>query len=348
MHSYVSLRILALLIFIAQGCSRQTAVEFERREIDLGEVVHGTNVLGSVVFRNNTKSHVLIESIETSCGCISVQAEKDSLAPGEDATLAFSLSATGLISEQVVHKDVRITFRPPSVPSRNLTITAKIVPLVKLSHEELFVCSQEPSFIEVSRVGASESEFSTLLWRSNLSGISIEEVSRSRDRRRFSFALRTGINSIKDQTAFLELTRVSDRNQVVGKVAIEADVATIHPTAYLQNLSDYRQVPTSTTEKSRQTFWLNRVHGNTIAIEQVEIPDALVKWLTVRVNDDKVSFDCSLLRVPEQTILGQSLRVQYRLPDTGLFGYVSLPVIVVGAMQERRNDSENPRASSDP
>ena len=67
---------------------------FDELSKDFGSVPRGPALVHQFRLVNNTKSTVNISNIRVSCGCVSAQALKTTLAPGEETAIAAQMDTT--------------------------------------------------------------------------------------------------------------------------------------------------------------------------------------------------------------------------------------------------------------
>jgi len=112
----------ALLCF-KPALSRQ--IEFlTPKMMDLGRVREGTVVKDSIRFINKDSSPIRIHRVQTSCGCTAAQIEKTELAPGDTATILFSLSTSGF--QGVIRKSVTVYFEGANIKTERIVLEATV------------------------------------------------------------------------------------------------------------------------------------------------------------------------------------------------------------------------------
>ena len=95
---------------------------FDQLSKDFGSVPHGKLLTHSFRIVNNTKTPVTISGIRVSCGCVSAQAQKGTLQPGEETTLAASMDTTRFYGVRSVTIFVQLS--QPAFDEVKLTVQA--------------------------------------------------------------------------------------------------------------------------------------------------------------------------------------------------------------------------------
>lgn len=100
----------AIAILLLTSFGNAQTVEFSHdKVIDTGKVLQGEMVTGNLQFTNTGTVDVEIESVKPSCGCTAVAPEKLVYAPGETATIPFTIDSKKF--KGVIRKTIRINFK---------------------------------------------------------------------------------------------------------------------------------------------------------------------------------------------------------------------------------------------
>jgi LEA14-like dessication related protein len=91
--------------------------------VDIGRVREGETVLYTAAIRNTGTTPLVIKEISTSCGCTSVEYEKQPIAPTAESPLSLRLDTRGMWGMQ--HKLVEIHTSAGDTPFR-ITLRAEV------------------------------------------------------------------------------------------------------------------------------------------------------------------------------------------------------------------------------
>jgi hypothetical protein len=91
--------------------------------VDIGRANEGETVLYTAAIRNTGTAPLVIKEISTSCGCTSVEYEKQPIAPGTESPISLRLDTRGMWGMQ--HKLVDIHTSAGDLPFR-ITLRAEV------------------------------------------------------------------------------------------------------------------------------------------------------------------------------------------------------------------------------
>lgn len=78
----------------------ETEINFEEEIIDFGEIKAGEIVIKNFVFTNSGKHPLLIEAINSDCGCLKFLYKKVAVKPGETGNIEVEFNSDGLWGKQ--------------------------------------------------------------------------------------------------------------------------------------------------------------------------------------------------------------------------------------------------------
>lgn len=110
-----------------------SAIEFEKIEINLGELKAGEVVKAIFKFKNTGAQGLEIKRVRSSCGCFEHKAASTKLRPGESSMIEVDFKTEGLGGD--FNKSVMVDSNDPAHPTVRLIIKAKIDPIAVLSPE---------------------------------------------------------------------------------------------------------------------------------------------------------------------------------------------------------------------
>ncbi|MFM6983160.1 MAG: DUF1573 domain-containing protein [Chitinophagaceae bacterium] len=89
----------ALFIAITGGIllsfTQQPHIAWSTMATDFGTVKQGDKLKGSFKYYNNSNTGFVIENIQVSCGCMVAEFRRDTLAPGDSASLSVIFDTSG-------------------------------------------------------------------------------------------------------------------------------------------------------------------------------------------------------------------------------------------------------------
>ena len=115
-------------VAIADGIPK---IQFDQTMYDFGKISEGESIRGSFKFKNAGDGVLKMGQLSTSCGCTIAALKKDSLAPGETAEVAFTMTLRGL--KGALRKTIRMPSNDPQNPVSVLTIKGEYTPLYEIS-----------------------------------------------------------------------------------------------------------------------------------------------------------------------------------------------------------------------
>lgn len=117
----------ALCIRAAAPSFRSTlSVRFTRQRYEVGKVRSGQYVTCDFDFRNTGRSPLRIRDTVTSCGCLVINGENKTVAPGQSDTIRLRLSTHGINPLQELVKTATIAFVSVGQPSRELSVDLEV------------------------------------------------------------------------------------------------------------------------------------------------------------------------------------------------------------------------------
>jgi hypothetical protein len=78
-----------------------TRFEFQEEMHNFGELQAGEIVIGTFVFSNTGNKNLIVENIETDCGCIEAVKPKEPVKPGEKGLIEVKFDSSGLWGRQL-------------------------------------------------------------------------------------------------------------------------------------------------------------------------------------------------------------------------------------------------------
>jgi hypothetical protein len=112
-----------LLAEIPQNPSQQAVIQFDTLAHDFGTIIEGEKVVCYFDYRNSGGSALVINSVETSCGCTTPDWNNEPLLPGGNDRLKVIFDATGRSGSQRKVVTVRSNAENSEV---RLTLTAQV------------------------------------------------------------------------------------------------------------------------------------------------------------------------------------------------------------------------------
>ncbi len=98
---------------------------FDKTLYDFGNIKKGDKVTVDFKLTNTGKSDLNIRKVKANCGCTVSKLERDTLKPGESATLEVTFNSAG--RRGIQQKSVNIFSNDPTAPTRRLIIKGKIL-----------------------------------------------------------------------------------------------------------------------------------------------------------------------------------------------------------------------------
>ncbi len=130
--------ILVLLVLgIGLPCFSTVKVDFMTPKlIDFGEVREGEILNGTIQFVNTGDETVSINRVQPSCGCTLAELNRTDFAPGDTATIPFTLNTTHFAG--LVRKSIHIYFKNQEIPNEQVTLQANIFTELELNPSYLY------------------------------------------------------------------------------------------------------------------------------------------------------------------------------------------------------------------
>lgn len=116
---------------------------WENDSHDFGVVKDQVELVCKFKFRNTGKRPLVIEKVNTGCGCAAAQLPKNEYAPGETGEIEITYNPKG---QGRASRSIQVLTNDPEQRSATLTISANIVPVV----------SAEPTSIQFGQVNVGE------------------------------------------------------------------------------------------------------------------------------------------------------------------------------------------------
>lgn len=130
--------ILVLLILgITLPCFSTAKIEYlTPKLIDFGDAREGEILNGTIQFVNTGDETVSINRVQPSCGCTLAELKRTDYAPGDTATIPFTLNTAHFSG--VVRKTIHIYFKDQQIPNEQITLQAKIFTELELNPSYLY------------------------------------------------------------------------------------------------------------------------------------------------------------------------------------------------------------------
>jgi len=113
---------------LAQGTPK---IQFDQTVYDFGKTSQVTSVSGVFKFKNTGDAVLKLEQPKPSCGCTVAALKSDTLKPGEDGELSFTLNLGR--SKASLQKHITVKSNDPTTPQLDLTVKADYTPLYDVS-----------------------------------------------------------------------------------------------------------------------------------------------------------------------------------------------------------------------
>lgn len=125
-----------LLILFVLPCFSEAKVEYlTPKLIDFGKVKEGQQLDGEISFINRGDEEVIISRIQPGCGCTVANVKKKRYAPGEKATIKFTLKTNHF--RGLIRKGIQVAFKNEDVPNERFTLQAQVFTDLELSPKYL-------------------------------------------------------------------------------------------------------------------------------------------------------------------------------------------------------------------
>jgi hypothetical protein len=122
---------IALLAFIlGSPAFCKAKIEFEKEQIDLGQVSAGKTLTIDFKFTNTGDTDLEINNVHAGCGCTKAQALEKTVAPGKSSTIEAVFNTKGYSG--TVSKSIRIQTNDPGKQTVSLRFTGEIVTVAKI------------------------------------------------------------------------------------------------------------------------------------------------------------------------------------------------------------------------
>lgn len=137
-----------ILFFVGISCQTCSAVENKpllfigQDQVSAGTVVEGFEIRHTFLLQNRGNAPLIISKAETDCSCTKMHHDKI-INPKSNSYFRVVFHTLGQVGEQV--KTIRLTTNDPMVPERVITISAHVLPAVKVVPSRVFLNGPEGS-----------------------------------------------------------------------------------------------------------------------------------------------------------------------------------------------------------
>jgi len=108
----------------AAELAKAPQLTFESHSIEFGNIKGNTATERYITFRNTGKDELELRAIRPNCTCVTASASKESLKPGESATITISFNPADRIGTQ--NKAISVYSNDPGNPVQRVTFTAYV------------------------------------------------------------------------------------------------------------------------------------------------------------------------------------------------------------------------------
>lgn len=134
--------ILAAGLFAGVVTSAAPKLELDRTIIDFGEIYDAAPVDGIVTLRNTGDARLIIDKVNTTCGCTVGRLAKRNLAPNETTTATLTYTPEGKKGEE--KKTVTFVSNDPDDPAQKVTVKAYVIPQWEVVPNKLEFITRAP------------------------------------------------------------------------------------------------------------------------------------------------------------------------------------------------------------
>jgi hypothetical protein len=134
--------ILAAGLFAGGVTSAAPKLELDRTIIDFGEIYDDAPVDGIVTLRNTGDARLIIDKVNTTCGCTVGRLAKRNLAPNETTTATLTYTPEGKKGDE--KKTVTFVSNDPDDPAQKVTVKAYVIPQWEVVPDKLEFITRAP------------------------------------------------------------------------------------------------------------------------------------------------------------------------------------------------------------
>ena len=110
-------------IIVSEKSTGITEITFNEEIHDFGQLISGEIVIATFVFTNSGKHNLVIDKIESDCGCVQVEFSKEPIKPGETGIIEVEFDSSGMFGKQFKSIEIHTNCKEP----KHLAIFAKII-----------------------------------------------------------------------------------------------------------------------------------------------------------------------------------------------------------------------------
>ncbi|MCF6357722.1 MAG: DUF1573 domain-containing protein [Draconibacterium sp.] len=100
-----------------------TEITFNEEIHDFGQLISGEIVVATFVFTNSGKHNLVIEKVESDCGCVYVDFTKEPVEPGKTGLIEVEFDSSGMFGKQFKTIEIGANSKEP----KHLAIFAIII-----------------------------------------------------------------------------------------------------------------------------------------------------------------------------------------------------------------------------
>lgn len=143
-------------------------IEFETNFFDFGKIVAPGKISGAFRFKNAGDGILKLEPPEPSCGCTDAKAVPDTLAPGQNGEITYTINLDHPMGQ--VRKRIAVRSNDPRTPEVQLTVQLDFTPLYLI----------EPAALQISvPVGQDSASGTVMVARTDGKPLAIERLASS-------------------------------------------------------------------------------------------------------------------------------------------------------------------------
>lgn len=110
---------------MAQDNAPKPVITFEKSSHDFGDIAQGDVVNFVFKFKNTGDAPLIIQDVQTTCGCTATDWPRDPIAPGKGGQIAASFNSAGKMGKQ--NKIITVISNASNSPER-VSIVSNILP----------------------------------------------------------------------------------------------------------------------------------------------------------------------------------------------------------------------------
>ena len=100
-----------------------TKITFNEEIHDFGELISGEIVVASFIYTNSGKHNLIINRVDSDCGCVQVNFSKEPIKPKETGIIEVEFDSSGMFGKQFKSIEIHANCKEP----KHLAIFAKII-----------------------------------------------------------------------------------------------------------------------------------------------------------------------------------------------------------------------------